>query len=66
MELETAMNLFMHGAFFLLLLMFTVYSLFLGYHWFTYGTARKAAMTALTIYLSVAGVLFLIMGSLLL
>ncbi len=61
---EAGLNFLTQGFFFLLLLVFTIYTLFLGYHWFTYGTTYKTAMTALIIYLGGAAVLFLIMASL--
>ncbi len=45
--------------FFLLLLAFTIQSVFLSYHWFTYGSSRKISLTALSVYLMGGAILFL-------
>lgn len=48
--------------FFILLFVFTIYSSMLGYHWFAYGTSARASRLTLTIYLTGAALLFLIMS----
>jgi len=47
------------GLFYMLLLIFSVHVLFLGYHWFNYGTKYRTAVLALAIYLSGGAVFFL-------
>lgn len=51
------------GLFFLLLLIFTIYGAFLGYHWFSFGTSRNTSMIALAVYLSGGAILFLTLAS---
>lgn len=38
-------------AFYLTMLCFVIYTLFLAYHWFAYGTHRSTALLALAVYL---------------
>lgn len=45
--------------FYLITLIFTLYSLAIAYHWFSYGTEKKTASTALSVYLMVSASLFL-------
>jgi hypothetical protein len=52
-------------AFYVLLLIFTINGLFLGYHWFNYGTKRKTATIALATYLIGGAALFLTLALLL-
>lgn len=66
MPLETMITLLMRGTFFLLLFIAVIYTLLLGYHWFTYGSQKHTAMVALIVYLTGTSVCFLLMGSLLL
>jgi uncharacterized protein YacL len=63
---EANLNLVLHGIFFFLLLIFTIHTILLGYHWFTYGMKRHTSLLALCIYLSGGALFFLIMGALLL
>lgn len=44
--------------FYVLLFIFTIHALFVGYHWFNYGDDAKMSMTALTTYLAGAALLF--------
>lgn len=37
--------------FYIVLLAFTVHSMMLGYHWFTYGMNRSRSLSALGVYL---------------
>ncbi len=53
----------MQGLFFILLMVFAVYGLFLGYHWFTFGTSRKTSTIALAVYLGGGALLFLTLAS---
>ena len=48
--------------FFILLFAFTIYSSMLGYHWFAYGTSARASRLTLSIYLTGAALLFLVMS----
>ena len=47
------------GLFYTLLLIFTIHSVFLGYHWFSYGTSRRISMIALATYLGGGATLFI-------
>ncbi len=47
------------GLFWVLLLVFTLHILFLGYHWFAYGTSKRISLIALASYLSGGAVLFM-------
>ncbi len=58
------LDIILHLIFFVLMLVFIVHSLFLGYHWFTYGSNKKTAMTALATYLLGSAACLLIMSSL--
>jgi len=44
---------------YLSLLIFTVYTVILGYHWFSYGASRSTSVTAMIIFLSGAIGLFI-------
>ncbi len=48
-----------HGIFYGLLLAFTLYGIFLAYHWYTFGTSKNTSTMALVIYLLGGAVLFL-------
>lgn len=61
----TRLDLVLHGIFYLLLLAFTLHTLVLTYHWFTYGKNRNVAMLALAIYLLGGAASFLAMSALL-
>lgn len=47
------------GIFYILLFFFSVYGLFLAYHWFTFGASRNTSTIALAVYLLGGAVLFL-------
>ncbi len=64
MQLLLGLDLVMRVSFFLLLAFFTVYSIFLAYHWFTYGVSRSVSMSALCIYLIGAASAFITMSML--
>jgi hypothetical protein len=49
----------MEGGFYVLLFIFTLHALFLGYHWFTFGAKKQTSMLALSIYLSGGAILLL-------
>ncbi len=44
---------------YLSLLIFTIYTVVFGYHWFNYGTSRTTSLTAMIIFLTGAVGLFL-------
>lgn len=48
--------------FFLVTLIFLVFTIVVAYHWFTYGNSKKLNMLALAIYLLSSAPLFLIMA----
>lgn len=50
-------------TFFLLLFFFSVYGLFLGYHWFTFGTHKRTSTIALAVYLGGGAILFMTFGA---
>ncbi len=58
---DIALNLMLRGSFFILLMIFTVHGLILAYHWFTYGTTYKTAMTGVFLYLIGGTFCFLLM-----
>ncbi len=47
------------GLFYILLIIFTLHALFLGYHWFTYGNNKHISTVALALYLLGGAVLLL-------
>ncbi len=49
----------LEGIFFVLLFVFSLHALFLGYHWFTFGTSRHVSSIALALYLGGGAILFL-------
>lgn len=55
-------NLVQVGAeatFFILLMIFTLHALFLGYHWFAFGSSKHISTIALAIYLCGGAILLL-------
>lgn len=62
-EFSASLPAFAHAIFYILLLCFSVYGLFLGYHWFTFGTSRNTSTIALAVYLLGGAVLFLTLAS---
>jgi len=62
-DFDAYLPLFTEGMFFVLLFFFSVYGLFLGYHWFSFGASRHTSMIALTTYLLGGAVLFLIFAA---
>ena len=53
---------FAQFLFFVIVLFFLVFTLMLGYHWFTYGTSRQSAMLTLAIYLLASAPCLLVMS----
>ena len=53
----------MQGLFFILMFFYAVYGLFLGYHWFTFGTSKNTSTIALAVYLGGGAILFLTLAS---
>ncbi len=49
----------LQGLFYVLLFVFVLHTLFLAYHWFTYGTSKHMSLLALALYLVGGAVLFL-------
>lgn len=49
--------------FYILLFFFTLHALFLGYHWFAFGTDRRTPMVALAVYLGGGAILFLTLAT---
>jgi hypothetical protein len=46
------------GLYYVLLLIFTIHTIFLVFHWFTYGNDRRTSLIALAIYLVGGAILF--------
>ncbi len=65
MTLDIGIDFIMRITFFVLLFIFVIYSVFLAYHWFTYGNSERFTRIALGCYLAGSTFCFLIMGSLL-
>ncbi len=51
-----------HILFFVLTLVFIVFTVCVVYHWFTYGSSRSTSMISLCAYLVVSAPLFMIMS----
>ncbi len=52
----------MHLIFYVTMLVFVIFTVFLGYHWFTYGSDKKISSLALAVFLIVSAPLFLTMA----
>lgn len=48
--------------FYSLLLIFLIHTIFVAYHWFTYGTRRVSSLIAFAVYLSGGALCFLTMA----
>ena len=48
--------------FYVTVLVFTIYSIILAYHWYAYGTKRSISIIALSIYLLVSAIFLLAMS----
>lgn len=62
-QISTYIPTLIQGMFFFLLFLFTVYGVFLTYHWFTFGTSKRTSELALVVYLVGGAVLFLTLAS---
>ncbi len=49
----------MYILFYVLLVIFALQSIFLAYHWFTYGSSKQISLVALSIYLAGGALLFI-------
>lgn len=58
MESLPLTDVFAQGAIYLSLLLLTIYTLVLAYHWFSYGSSKKTSTTAMTIFLIGSVILF--------
>jgi len=65
MALDIGIDFLMRITFFVLLFIFVIYSVFLAYHWLTYGNSKRFTRIALACYLIGSTFCFIIMGSLL-
>jgi hypothetical protein len=52
-------------GYYVLLFVFVVHALMLGYHWFEFGQSRRTSTIALAVYLSGGALLFLTLAGLL-
>ena len=59
MEDPSFISIVAEGIIYVSLLVGTIYTLIVSYHWFQYGSSRKTSTTALIIFLSGSGLLFL-------
>lgn len=64
-DLAPILLLAAEGTFYVLLFLFTLHVVVLGYHWFSYGTRKRMSMLALATYLIGGAVLFLVLALLL-
>lgn len=52
----------LHLIFYVVALIFTLYSVILAYHWYFYGTSKKISTLSLSIYLLGSAALFIAMS----
>lgn len=64
-QLVTILNFSAEGAFYVLMIIFVIHTIFLSYHWFNYGTDKSTGTTALATYLLGGAALFLTLSILL-
>ena len=62
-QISTYLPTLIQGMFFVLLFIYSLYGVFLAYHWFTFGTSKQTSRLALVVYLSGGAVLFLTLAS---
>lgn len=62
-NLHELLRIAVEGGYYVLLLIFVIQTVFLGYHWFTFGSSRRISMIALSVYL-LGGAILLITYSL--
>ena len=62
MASDTLLATGLEALFYIITLVFVFYSLFLAYHWFTYGSSRTITTLSIAIYLLVSSPLFLTMA----
>jgi len=53
----------LHGLFYMATLIYTLFTTFTAYHWFTYGSSKKTSTLSLGIYLFVSAPLFIAMAA---
>ena len=58
MEPSGLTDVLMQGLIYLALIALTIYGLILGYHWYSYGTSKRASTIALLVF--VGGGLFFV------
>lgn len=51
------------GIFYVLVLIFVIHAVVLGYHWFSYGSSRSMSLAALAVYLAGGAVFLMTMAS---
>lgn len=61
-QIASLMSVGLGLVFYVTLLVFTFYTVFLAYHWFSYGTSRVTSMLSLAIFLLGSVPLFLVMS----
>lgn len=49
----------LHALFYMVTLIFTLFTAFSAYHWFTYGSSKATSTLSLAIYLLVSAPLFM-------
>lgn len=62
-QVSTYLPKIIQGMFFVLLFIYSLYGVFLSYHWFTFGNSRQTSRLALVVYLGGGAVLFLTLAS---
>jgi hypothetical protein len=58
-EISSLVYTGLQGFFYILLLLFSIHTIFLAYHWFKYGSSRTISLSAFAVYLAGSAVLLL-------
>ena len=62
MRTEILLTSGLTAIFYIVMLIFVVFSVSLAYHWFTFGSSKKISMLSLCVYLVGSAPLFLLMS----
>jgi NADH:ubiquinone oxidoreductase subunit 3 (subunit A) len=61
-EILTTAHMLSTMLFYIVTLLFTIFSVASVYHWFTYGSSKSVSTLSLAVYLIVAAPLFIVMS----
>lgn len=62
MEIYGIFSLGLQALFYLITLIFVIYSVCVTYHWFTYGSSKRLSTLSLAVYLGGSAPLFIMMA----